>query len=179
MTGISFRTDHWKPSRQELDRLMAPGYAQGHLISMKVIGRIFMLVLPPLARPGELSGDVVFAESALPGMTAIPILIVNHPESLRGSDQFAEWRRRMEDEGNAFLLDRDMASSTPAPTLHRVEFSLGSYQMSGGLCEVVRLAPGAKFTRGFYLLKNALIAQVRNSAFGISYSEIEPVWIIN
>jgi hypothetical protein len=60
-----------------------------------------------------------------------------------------------------------------------VEFALGSYQMAGGLCEVVRLAPGAKFTRGFYLLKTSLINAVSRSAPGISYSEIEPVWIIN
>ena len=100
------------------------------MLSIKIVGRVIMLAMPPLMRPGQSSDEVVFAESPLPGVTAIPIVIFNHPVALHDRRNFALWKEHIEDTGNAFLMDvTDAGSTNPFPSLRRVEFTLGTYRM--------------------------------------------------
>ena len=160
---------------------MAPGYVQAHMMSIKVVGRIIMMVLPPLARPGEGSGDVVFAEAPLPGMTAVPMAVFNHPISLQDPEEMSRWKNRMEDFGNAFLADVMTTGSCPYPSLHRVDFSLGTYRLPEpeGMTQVLKLDPASAFSRRFRMLQRNVIDRAMGSVDGISLNIVEPVWIAN
>ena len=182
MVKSSFVARPWRPSPGELRRLLAPGYVQGHMLSVKVVGRIVLLVLPPLMRPGRSSDDVVFGESTLPGVTAIPALIFNHPNSLSHPGDYDSWKARMEDVGNSFLMDLTEAGCTNAfPALIRVEFALGAYRMPEplGVQEVMKLAPLASFTRKYRALANHVMSCLIRDTDGLSAMQVEPVWVVN
>ena len=180
MVKASFGIKPWRPSAGELRRLMTPGYVQGHMVSLRVVGRIVMLVLPPLMRPGQGSEDIVFGEATLPGITAFPIVLINHPDALSRPENYQLWRSRVEDIGNAFLMDlNDSGSMTPFPSLLRVEFAMGTYSMPGGIQEVVKMSPEGSFTRKFRLLTTHVVNYVIRSVPGASIVAIEPVWVVN
>ena len=182
MIKASFRNRPWAPSRMELQRIMAPGYVQAHMMSVKIVGRMIMLVLPPLARPGASSGEVVFAEAPLPGMTAVPMAVFNHPEALHEPEALGLWKRRVETQGNMFLSDIMRTGTSPYPSLHRVEFTLGNYMLPepDGMTQLVRLDPAAAFTRAFHSLRKLVMESTHTAGTeGLYLTVVEPVWIAN
>ena len=161
---------------------MAPGYVQAHMMSVKIVGRMIMLVLPPLARPGESSGDVVFAEAPLPGMTAVPMAVFNHPVALHEPEALGEWKRRVEAYSNMFLSDIMRTGTSPHPSLHRVDFTLGKYMLPepDGMTQLVRLDPAAAFTRAFHSLRKLVMERTHTAGTdGLYLTVVEPVWIAN
>ena len=182
MIKASFRNRPWAPSRQELQRVMAPGYVQAHMLSVKIVGRMIMLVMPPLARPGASSGEVVFAEAPLPGMTAVPMAVFNHPEALHEPEALGLWKRRVETQGNMFLSDIMRTGTSPYPSLHRVEFTLGNYMLPepDGMTQLVRLDPAAAFTRAFHSLRKLVMDATHTAGtVGLCLTVVDPVWIAN
>ena len=69
----------------------------------------------------------------------------------------------------------------PYPSLHRVDFSLGTYMLPEpeGMTQVVRLDPSSTFARRFHSLRKNIMERTVMTLEGLYLTVVEPVWIAN
>ena len=73
----------------------------------------------------------------------------------------------------------DTGNMSAFPALLKVDLALGTYDMPGGIREVVKMARDGLFARRFRLLATGVREFVLGSAPGVTALTCEPVLVIN